>query len=218
MPQCRLPTAPGVCALGWVKCREHISLLVILCRIVYVTNKAHLSLIIIIVIILHSCKVDNILLHLLSCCKTSGHTWQGDWVWDISLTNWSRQRKSMRPLSCLVFQYHLSEILYFMHVQCIDLNIWMIWKEHFLMFQSGWETFGKCKWTFWNENSSENVKSKAGTLFNPSVFDWMKADLHVSLTVRKRKGLRTKWLEKSRDNSVISTKDQVMTFQLKITI
>ncbi len=34
-----------VCALGWVKCREHISLLVILCIIVYVTNKAHLSLI-----------------------------------------------------------------------------------------------------------------------------------------------------------------------------
>ncbi len=32
-------TAPGVCALGWVKCREHISLLVILCIIVYVTNK-----------------------------------------------------------------------------------------------------------------------------------------------------------------------------------
>ncbi len=37
--------APSVCALGWVKCREHISLLVILCIIVYVTNKAHLSLI-----------------------------------------------------------------------------------------------------------------------------------------------------------------------------
>ncbi len=44
-------TAPGVCvcvclhcskcvcALGWVKYREHISLLVILCIIVYVTNK-----------------------------------------------------------------------------------------------------------------------------------------------------------------------------------
>ncbi len=31
-------------ALGWIKCREHISLLVILCIIVYVTNKAHLSL------------------------------------------------------------------------------------------------------------------------------------------------------------------------------
>ncbi len=28
-----------VCVLGWVKCREHISLLVILCIIVYVTNK-----------------------------------------------------------------------------------------------------------------------------------------------------------------------------------
>ncbi len=27
--------------LGWVKCREHISLLIILCIIVYVTNKAH---------------------------------------------------------------------------------------------------------------------------------------------------------------------------------
>ncbi len=33
------------CALGWVKCREHISLLIILYIIVYVTNKAHLSLI-----------------------------------------------------------------------------------------------------------------------------------------------------------------------------
>ncbi len=31
-------TAPGVCVLGWVKYREHISLLVILCIIVYVTN------------------------------------------------------------------------------------------------------------------------------------------------------------------------------------
>ncbi len=38
-PQRRLPTAPSVCALGWVKCREHISLLVILCIIMYVTNK-----------------------------------------------------------------------------------------------------------------------------------------------------------------------------------
>ncbi len=32
-------TAPGVCALGWVKYREHISLLVILRIIVYETNK-----------------------------------------------------------------------------------------------------------------------------------------------------------------------------------
>ncbi len=39
VPQRWLPTAPSVCALGWVKYREHISLLVILCRIVYVTNK-----------------------------------------------------------------------------------------------------------------------------------------------------------------------------------
>ncbi len=31
-------TAPGVCALGWVKYREHISLLVILCIIMYETN------------------------------------------------------------------------------------------------------------------------------------------------------------------------------------
>ncbi len=31
--------APGVCALKWVKYREHISLLVILCIIVYVTKK-----------------------------------------------------------------------------------------------------------------------------------------------------------------------------------
>ncbi len=34
-----MSTAPGVCALGWVKYREHISLLVILCIIVYVTKK-----------------------------------------------------------------------------------------------------------------------------------------------------------------------------------
>ncbi len=34
-----LPTAPGVCALGWVKCREHISLLIILCIIVYLCDK-----------------------------------------------------------------------------------------------------------------------------------------------------------------------------------
>ncbi len=40
-PHSRLPTAP----LGWVKCREHISLLIMLCIIMYVTNKAHLSLI-----------------------------------------------------------------------------------------------------------------------------------------------------------------------------
>ncbi len=32
-------TAPGVCVLGWVKYREHISLLVILCIIVYVEKK-----------------------------------------------------------------------------------------------------------------------------------------------------------------------------------
>ncbi len=42
-PHRQLPTASGVCTLGWVKSREHISLLVILCIIVYVTNKAHLS-------------------------------------------------------------------------------------------------------------------------------------------------------------------------------
>ncbi len=42
--QCRLPTAPSVCALGWVKCRENISLQVILCIIVYVTNKAQIFL------------------------------------------------------------------------------------------------------------------------------------------------------------------------------
>ncbi len=32
-------TAPGVCVLGWVKYREDISLLVILCIIVHVTKK-----------------------------------------------------------------------------------------------------------------------------------------------------------------------------------
>ncbi len=34
-----MPTAPSVCALGWVKYRENISLLVVLCIIVYVTKK-----------------------------------------------------------------------------------------------------------------------------------------------------------------------------------
>ncbi len=34
-----MSTAPGVCVLGWVKYREHISLLVILCIIVDVTKK-----------------------------------------------------------------------------------------------------------------------------------------------------------------------------------
>ncbi len=43
-PLSRLPTAPSVGAVGWVKSREHISLLVILRIVVYVTNKAHLSL------------------------------------------------------------------------------------------------------------------------------------------------------------------------------
>ncbi len=55
MSQCLLSTAPGVCALGWVKCREHISLLIIICTIVYVTNKAHLSLICI-VFVLYICN------------------------------------------------------------------------------------------------------------------------------------------------------------------
>ncbi len=36
---------------GWVKCREHISLLIILCILVYVTNKAHQSLICIVLYI-----------------------------------------------------------------------------------------------------------------------------------------------------------------------
>ncbi len=45
-PQRWLPTAPGVCALGWVKCRAHISLMVILCIIVCVTNKKILFLLI----------------------------------------------------------------------------------------------------------------------------------------------------------------------------
>ncbi len=42
---CSLQVCPSVCALGCVKCRKYISLLVILCIIVYVTNKALLSLI-----------------------------------------------------------------------------------------------------------------------------------------------------------------------------
>ncbi len=42
LPGRRNVGCPHVCALGWVKCREHISLLIILCIIVYVTNKAHL--------------------------------------------------------------------------------------------------------------------------------------------------------------------------------
>ncbi len=36
-------TAPSVCVLGWVKYREHISLPVILCIIVYVTNNFFFS-------------------------------------------------------------------------------------------------------------------------------------------------------------------------------
>ncbi len=51
------------CALGWVKCREHISLLVILCIIVYVTNKAHLSLIIIIIIIISRLVIASLSLY-----------------------------------------------------------------------------------------------------------------------------------------------------------
>ncbi len=35
-PSVCVSTAPSVCALGWVKYREHISLLVILCIIMYV--------------------------------------------------------------------------------------------------------------------------------------------------------------------------------------
>ncbi len=35
----RASTAPGVCVLGWVKCREQIALLVILCIIMYVKKK-----------------------------------------------------------------------------------------------------------------------------------------------------------------------------------
>ncbi len=62
--QCRLPYAPGVCALGWVKCREHISFLIILCIIVYVTNKAHLSLICI--VCFHSWWFENsIIFHII---------------------------------------------------------------------------------------------------------------------------------------------------------
>ncbi len=40
---CRLPTAPSVCAFGWVKCRAQISLLVIRRIIVCVTNKKYSS-------------------------------------------------------------------------------------------------------------------------------------------------------------------------------
>ncbi len=67
-------TAPGVCALGWVKSREHISLLVILCIIVYVTNKVHLSLIIIIIIIKYqySCFYINVSLQMYKTDLRSG--------------------------------------------------------------------------------------------------------------------------------------------------
>ncbi len=47
-----------VCTLGWVKCREHISLLIILCIIVYVTNKAHPSLICFVLLLSHL-PLDN---------------------------------------------------------------------------------------------------------------------------------------------------------------
>ncbi len=51
-----------VCALGWVKCREHISLLVILCIIVYVTNKSHLSLnfILLLLLLSESCSYNKL--------------------------------------------------------------------------------------------------------------------------------------------------------------
>ncbi len=55
VPQCQLPTAP----LGWVKCREQISLLIILCIIVYVTNKSHLSLICIVKCVSVSAWINN---------------------------------------------------------------------------------------------------------------------------------------------------------------
>ncbi len=38
-----MSTAPSVCALGWVKYREHISLLIILCIIVHMTNKKKMN-------------------------------------------------------------------------------------------------------------------------------------------------------------------------------
>ncbi len=44
---------------GWVKCREHISLLIILCILVYVTNKAHLSLICIVLYCTHIYTHNN---------------------------------------------------------------------------------------------------------------------------------------------------------------
>ncbi len=44
-PLCKVPQNCSLAPLGWVKCREHISLLIILCIIVYVTNKAHLRLV-----------------------------------------------------------------------------------------------------------------------------------------------------------------------------
>ncbi len=43
-----------VCVHWWVKCRAHISLLIILCIIVYVTNKAHLSLICVMIFSWHT--------------------------------------------------------------------------------------------------------------------------------------------------------------------
>ncbi len=49
-----------VCTLGWVKCREHISLLIILCIIVYVTNKAHPSLICIVCVKSNQIKSNQI--------------------------------------------------------------------------------------------------------------------------------------------------------------
>ncbi len=65
----RLTTAPCVCALGWVKCREHISLLIILCIIVYVTNKTHLSLIFYFCI--QRCYYVSIVIYYCDTCKVS---------------------------------------------------------------------------------------------------------------------------------------------------
>ncbi len=41
---CVRPLPPGVCVLGWVKCREQHSLLVILCIIMYVKKNQKIKI------------------------------------------------------------------------------------------------------------------------------------------------------------------------------
>ncbi len=94
-----------VCTLGWVKCREHISL-IILCIIVYVTNKAHPSLI---------CKsiVFAVLFGVTSIISVTQtiFVWTLDSVWTNKTetfpsleTNLHQQRSKLLEISSAIFK------------------------------------------------------------------------------------------------------------------